>query len=73
MAVITENPPREAQIVNPETGIAIEQFFIWCTLLTDLLQSGFTGTITTAPLTGGGATGSMTFQNGVLIDQILAT
>ncbi len=38
-----------------------------------LNNDGFTGTITTAPLTGLGAPGSMTFQNGVLISQVPAT
>ena len=35
--------------------------------------SGFTGTITTAKLTTGGANGSMTFQNGLLISQVAAS
>jgi len=39
----------------------------------NLLNKGFTGTITTAKLTGGGTTGSMTFQNGVLVSQTPAT
>ena len=34
---------------------------------------GFSGTITTAKLTGGGANGSMTFVNGVLTKQTPAT
>lgn len=34
---------------------------------------GYSGTITTAKLTGGGANGSMTFVNGVLISQVAAT
>ena len=36
-------------------------------------QSGLSVTITTAPVTGGGATGSMTFTNGVLTAQTQAT
>lgn len=36
-------------------------------------QSGLSVTITTAPITGGGATGSMTFTNGVLTAQTPAT
>jgi hypothetical protein len=35
--------------------------------------NGFSGVITTAPLTGPGATGSMTFRNGLLISQVAAT
>jgi hypothetical protein len=37
------------------------------------LGSGLTVTITTAALTGGGATGSMTFTNGILTAQTPAT
>lgn len=40
---------------------------------TNLIASGFTGTIATAPLTGGGTNGSMTFQNGVLIESTPAS
>lgn len=36
-------------------------------------QSGLTVVITTAAVTGTGATGSMTFTNGVLTDQLQAT
>jgi hypothetical protein len=36
-------------------------------------QTGFTGTITTAKLTPGGANGSMTFSSGILISQVQAT
>lgn len=35
--------------------------------------SGFSGVITTAKLTGGGANGSMTFVNGVLTARVAAT
>ena len=38
-----------------------------------LLGGGYTGTITTAALTGGGTQGSMTFRNGILISQTPAT
>jgi len=37
------------------------------------LSTGFTGTITTAKLTPGGANGSMTFASGILISQTQAT
>lgn len=36
-------------------------------------QTGFTGTITTAKLTGGGANGSMAFASGILISETPAT
>ena len=35
--------------------------------------TGYTGTITTAKLTGGGSNGSMTFTNGILTSQTAAT
>ena len=72
MAVITESPPRANKIVDSE-GMAAEEFYIWYTLLSELLRQSFTGTIVTAAITGVGATGSMTFQNGVLISQVAAT
>lgn len=34
---------------------------------------GYTGTVTTAALTGGGTQGSMTFANGILVSQTPAT
>lgn len=36
-------------------------------------NAGFSGTITTAKLTAGGANGSMTFTNGILTAQVAAT
>jgi len=44
----------------------------WWTWLNGL-SNGFSGTITTAKITPGGANGSMTFQNGVLVSQTAAT
>lgn len=72
MAVITDNPNRNEPIVE-EGNLPTESMFIWMSLIADLLEQGFTGTITTAALTGAGAQGSMTFQNGVLIAQVQAT
>jgi hypothetical protein len=73
MAVITDNPGRLDPIVEQDSGIPTEAMFVWMSLLADLLQQGYTGTITTAALTGAGAQGSMTFQNGVLVAQTQAT
>ena len=69
---ITNSPNRNDEIVE-ESRLPTESMFLWMSLLTDLLQAGYTGTITTAPLTGAGTPGSMTFQSGVLIDQVPAT
>jgi hypothetical protein len=41
--------------------------------ISQLFSSGFTGTIATAKLTGGGANGSITFVNGVVTAQKQAT
>ncbi len=38
-----------------------------------ILTQGFTGTVTTAALTGGGTQGLMTFAGGVLIGEVPAT
>ncbi len=38
-----------------------------------LLNQGYSGTVTTAKLTGGGANGSMIFVGGVLIKEVAAT
>lgn len=72
MAVFTDNPNRNERIVSPE-GLPSESLFIWMMLITQLLEQGYTGTIVTAALTGGGTQGSMSFQNGVLIAQTPAT
>lgn len=72
MAVITDNPDRNEVIITQE-GLPTEAFYIWMALISQLLQSGYSGTITTAALTGAGAQGSMTFKNGVLISQTQAT
>ncbi len=39
---------------------------------TRLSLDGYTGTITTAAVTGTGATGSMTFSKGILVSQVQA-
>lgn len=72
MAAFTDNPDRLDKIVEDD-GVPSESMYIWMMLVGNLLESGFTGTVMTAALTGGGVQGSMTFQNGVLIEQVQAT
>lgn len=72
MAAFTDNPDRLDKIVEDD-GVPSESMYIWMMLVGNLLESGFTGTVVTAALTGGGVQGSMTFQNGVLIEQVQAT
>jgi hypothetical protein len=58
-------------------GLPTAYFFSWLSLLYSLLQGtlgkGFSGTVTTAKLTGGGTNGSITFVNGVVTSQVPAT
>lgn len=63
---------RDSTLVNPDLRPGI-LFFSWIQFVTSLFRRGFSGTIVTAKLTGGGANGSMTFLNGVLISQVAAT
>lgn len=69
-------PTRDARVLL-ETERFEVRWYSWFSKLVDRLNgnlaSGFTGTITTAALTGGGAQGSMTFQNGILVSQVQAT
>lgn len=71
-APLTTTPDRNNPLVGPD-GVATEDFFIWLALVSALLEDGFTGTITTAALTGAGAQGSMTFTHGILTAQTQAT
>lgn len=72
VAPITNTPDRNNAIVDKD-GVATEDFFIWLALVSELLERGYSGTITTAALTGAGAQGSMTFEHGVLTSQTQAT
>lgn len=72
VAPLTTTPDRSNAIVGAD-GVATEDFFIWLALVSQLLEDGFTGTITTAALTGAGVQGSMTFEHGILVDQTQAT
>lgn len=72
MAAITDIPARDQPLVNPEFT-ATEWMFAWMTFVNELLRDGETVVIATAKLTGGGANGSMTFQNGILVSQTPAT
>lgn len=85
---IENPPPLYAQVLNKITPATPESLMGqawrgWCewvaNSITSLfesvaaLNSGLSITITTAPLTGGGAAGSMTFENGRLVDSTPAT
>ena len=72
VAPLTDTPDRNSPIVEQDMA-PTEEMFIWMTLVTDLLARGFTGTITTAALTGAGVQGSMTFEHGILVSQVAAT
>lgn len=64
-------PQKSSKLVREEV---IEQYWYDYFLRRDLIfRRGFTGTITTAKLTGVGANGSMTFEDGILVAQTAAT
>jgi hypothetical protein len=70
------NPAVMSKIVNKD-GTKTQYFFNWLNALYNLVNGsigkGFSGTIVTAKLTGGGANGSITFTNGVVTAQVAAT
>lgn len=70
-----QSPPKAAAIGNNIGNQVTPLWLQWFQEVAKRLtaETGFTGTITTAALTGGGAQGSMTFQNGRLISQVQAT
>lgn len=73
---IPRPPPRLNQPIADDQKF-VQIWYGWFSKLALALQgnlaAGFTGTITTAKLTGGGANGSMTFTNGVLTSETAAT
>lgn len=71
--------PTQIRPWQDEQGRMDPQWLRWFKDVADALtalQAGsptFTGTVVTAPLTGLGAAGSMTFVNGILVSQVPAT
>jgi len=59
--------------ISDKAGPTGKNWYFFFTAISTLFSGGFTGTIATAKLTGGGANGSMTFQNGVLTASTPAT
>jgi hypothetical protein len=70
---ITPLPPRSAKVISANDTDLRQVWSGWLRNLYNTLKPGITVTITTAKLTAGGANGSMTFQNGILIAQTPAT
>lgn len=70
-------PPAKITKVLTEAGTFSPWWYNWFNLVKLTFDGsvglGFSGTITTAKLTGGGANGSMTFVNGVLTARTAAT
>lgn len=66
-------PPTNLSQISLTDGRPSQLMIGWMNAVNQLLNRGFTGTIATAKLTGGGTNGSMTFQNGVLVAQTPAT
>lgn len=77
MSVMTVQPPpaRSAPVLEGEVFQQVWSgwFRRLVQTLNGNLSAGFSGTITTAKLTPGGADGSMTFTNGILTSQTPAT
>ena len=77
MKFLLWTPTVMERVVQTPTGVKTAAFSDWLQKLFDLLHGtlgqGFTGTITTAKLTGGGTNGSITFVNGVVTEQTPAT
>ena len=71
------DPPQQTPLTIGDRNTVSPYWFNWLKQIAALLNvtivKGYTGTITTAKLTGGGTNGSMTFKNGVLISQVPAT
>jgi hypothetical protein len=75
MTLKSSNIQRVAELVSQDRRATV-YFWQWLTALWLQVNPGptlFSGTITTAKLTGGGANGSMTFVNGILTSQTPAT
>jgi hypothetical protein len=70
----TALPPRSAPVLNPANSQSFTvNWFGLFKAMQALFASGYTGTIVTAKLTGGGANGSIAFKNGVIVSQTAAT
>jgi hypothetical protein len=63
--------PNIREPLTDKQGIVTTRWWSWFNEL--WAPTRFSGTITTAPLTGGGTSGSMIFVNGVLVSQTPAT
>ena len=68
-------PPRSSEFLTED--MVSQVWSGWFRRITETfnnnLAAGYTGTITTAKLTGGGTNGSITFVNGVVTAQVAAT
>ena len=81
MSAFPALPPRSAPVLDvgspllgePEGKSFSLHWFGLFKAMQALFSQGFTGTITTAKLTGGGTNGSITFENGVVVSQTPAT
>ena len=65
-------PPRSALVLNAEGSFTV-YWYGFFRMIQTLFASGYTGTVVTAKLTGGGANGALVFENGVLVSETPAT
>jgi hypothetical protein len=77
MADILQAPVNDGFFGDAKSKIKSLAWNQWFTQLVTIINAanntGFTGTIITAKLTGGGTNGSITLVNGKIISQVAAT
>ena len=71
--IISTPPHRQAPILAQDGKTSSAWMFRWMQDIFNVIRPGVSVTIVTAKLTTGGANGSMTFKNGVLVAQTPAT
>lgn len=71
--ILPQTPPVNSPVLDGELFSTIWSGWFRKVYQTINGSVGYSGTITTAKLTTGGTTGSMTFVNGVLTSQTAAT
>ena len=73
---LQDPPPRAVKVTEP-SGSFVIMWSGWFRRLTDIynqnLAQGFSGTITLPSLTVGGTQGTITFDKGVLVNQVPST
>lgn len=61
-------PPHIRHPISRSDGVTTTHWWAWFDGLGKLFRRGYTGTVNLAKLTGGGNDGTLTIENGVIID-----